>query len=242
MIAPTKSRPRLFYVAMAIVAALIAIVGFSRRYFLALAAGTLDVSALVHLHAILAFGWVVLFIVQTVLVTRKRTALHRSLGLAGVALGAMLALTAVEIAILLLARELKQGGPPHLQEFFATLLSWVLMFACLFGFAIASVNKPETHKRLMLLATIVTLAAAFARIIQFVSGDMTRLARNDLAALPCDALVLIAILYDWKVFGKIHGAYIAGGSFIVATQLVTLAFRSTPMWFDAARWFARLAG
>ena len=56
--ASTTSRSRAFYIVMACAAALIAVVGFSRRYFLALAAGTLDVSAIVHFQGLIMFAWV----------------------------------------------------------------------------------------------------------------------------------------------------------------------------------------
>lgn len=237
-----RTRARKFYVVMACIAALIAAIGFSRRYFIAMAAGTLHVPAIVHFHALITFAWVAFFILQTTLVATGRTPLHRSLGMAGIALGTLLVFTATEIAVLLLARELRGGGPPFLREFVADLLSWALLTAGLFGTSIAFVSKPEVHKRLMLLATFVILAAAFARIIQLVDGDMTRLQRNDLASLPVDMLVLIAILFDWRTRGKPHPAYLWGAAAIILVQVATLLLRTTPFWSNATDWLAGLVG
>jgi hypothetical protein len=207
-----------------------------------MAAGDLNVPAIVHLHALITFSWIVFLVLQTALVAAGRTSVHRSLGMAGIALATLLVFTATEIAILLLARELRGGGPPFLREFVADLLSWALLTAGLFGTSIAFVSKPEVHKRLMLLASFVILTAAFARIIQLIDGDMTRLQRNDLTAVPVDALVLVAILFDWKWRGKPHPAYLWGGAAIVFVQVATLLLRATPLWRGATDWLAGLVG
>jgi hypothetical protein len=238
----STSERRTFYLAMACLSALVAVVGFSRRYLLPLAAGTMDAPAIVHWHGLIMFAWVMFFIVQTSLVARGRTARHRSLGLAGIALGTLLVYTAIQLALLLLARELKDGGPPFLREFVATLLGWALLAGGLFGFAIAAVKKPEVHKRLMLLANFVILAPAFARIIQLVDHDLTRLLRNDLANLPVDILVLVGMAYDWRTRGKPHAAYVAGGAAILLVQIATILVRTTPAWTCATTWLAGLVG
>ena len=239
MLAPSPRR-RTFYVALACVSAIIALIGFSRRYVFPLAAGTMDAPAIVHLHGLIMFVWVGFLIVQTVLVARGRTSLHRSLGLAGISLVTLLVFTGAQLAILLLARELRVGGPPHLREFVATLLSWAVLIAGLFSFAIAYVKRPEVHKRLIVLATTVILTAAFARIIQLLDGDIGRLLRNDLAAIPSDALIVVGIIHDWRTRGRPHPSYLISGAAIVVVQLATLALRTTSAWYDATTWLAGL--
>lgn len=234
------SRPK-FYVAMACVSALIAMTGFSFRYLLPLAAGKFSAPAIIHVHAIITFGWVAFAILQSVLIASGRTAFHRSLGMAGIALGTLLIFTATQLTILLLARELKEGGPST-REFIATMLSIILLIAGLFASAIANVNRPEVHKRLMLLATFVILTPALARIIQIIDRSVTRLARNDLAGPASDALILIAIAYDLKTRGKPHPAYLAGLAFILPIQAATLLVRTTPAWHGVTDWLASLAG
>lgn len=237
----THTRRR-FYVVMACVAALVAITGFSKRYFGAVAAGTLHAPAIVHVHGWITFAWLAFLIVQTVLVATGRTGLHKSLGLGGIALGTLLIFTATEIAIGLLAREMREGGPPHLREFFADLASWILLIAGLFATAIANVGRPEVHKRFMLAAAFMILTPAWARIIQLLDGDMSRLMRNDLAMLPADALVLVAIAYDWKTRGRPHPAWFWAFGAIVAVQAGALLVRATPFWIGATNWLASLAG
>lgn len=239
----TRKAPRrsAFYVGLACVYALIAVVGFSRRYLFPLAEGSFEAPALVHLHGIITFGWIALVIAQSALVFAGRTSLHRSLGLAGIALGTLLIFTATEIVILLLARGLKEGGPAP-REFASLLLSTIVLIAALFGLAIAKVNQPEVHKRLMTMATLVILTPALARIIQLLAPGLTRLMRNDLAGYVSDVLILLVAAWDAKRRGRPHPAYVVGGAAIVVVQLATLAVRSTPGWYAFTDWLARLAG
>jgi hypothetical protein len=239
--ATTRAHRTYFYVAVACLAAFIAAIGFSRRYILPLAAGTFDAPAIVHLHGIFMFAWILFTILQTALVASGRVSTHRSLGMAGIALGTLIVFTATQIAILLLARELKNGGPSP-REFAATLLSIALLIAGLFTSAIANVNRAEVHKRLMLLTIFVILTPALARIIQLIDGSMTRLLRNDLAGLASDALILIPIAYDVRTRGKPHPAYLIGAGCIVLVQIGTLLVRVTPAWYAATNWLAGLVG
>jgi len=224
---------------MAWAGAFIAIAGFAHRYFVPLASGTFHAPAIVHFHGMVTFTWVAFLIVQTTLVATGRTALHRSLGLAGIALGTLLVFTAAEVAILLLAREIRAGGPSP-REFVATLLSLPLLVAGLLAFAVANVHRPEIHTRLMMLASFVVLTPALARIIQLVAAALTRLARNDLAGLASDALILIAIAHDTKTRGRPHPAYVIGGLCILLLQIGTLAIRSTAGWSGFTTWLASL--
>ncbi|MGB8694077.1 MAG: hypothetical protein WCD08_11265, partial [Steroidobacteraceae bacterium] len=91
---------RRFYLLMAWIGALIAAIGFSRRYFMPLAAGTFQAPAIVHLHGAITLTWVAFLILQTTLVATGRTAFHRSIGMAGIALGTLVVFTAMEVAVL----------------------------------------------------------------------------------------------------------------------------------------------
>ena len=234
------TRP-VFYLALACVYVLITVIGFSRRYFLPLSDGSFTAPAIVHVHGIITLGWVGFVVLQSALVATGRTSLHRSLGMAGIALGALLVFTATELVLLQLARGLKGDGPAP-REFAALMLSTLVLIATLFGTAIAQVNRPEIHKRLMTLATIVILTPALARIIQLGAPSLSRLARNDLAVCASDALALGVIIIDARWRGRPHPAYLLGGAGIVAVQLAALLLRSTPLWRSANDWLASLVG
>lgn len=239
---PGEARPGArLYLVMACLGGALAAVGFSKRYLLTLAAGTSDLPAIVHIHGIITFGWVLFVILQAALVAARRTALHRSLGMAGIALATLLVFTATQVAILLLARELKEGGPAP-REFVALLLILPLLVTGLFGAAIAAVHRPEVHKRLVLVASFVVLAPALARIIQLLDPSLTRLARNDLSLVASDALILIALVWDARARGRLHPAYLIAGGCVVVTQIAMLLIRSTQPWHAATTWLASLVG
>ena len=80
------SRPRRsIYIPLAVLAGVIAIAGFWRTYFGALFAGRSHAEWLVHLHAAVFMGWIVLVGLQSYFAMRGRIELHRKLGRIGMA-------------------------------------------------------------------------------------------------------------------------------------------------------------
>src|SRR4051794_32259576 len=77
--------PDRFYTAMGVIAILVAAAGFGGSVH-AVASGAKTLTLLVHLHAAVSSAWLVLYIVQTGLVTTGRITVHRRLGIAAVAL------------------------------------------------------------------------------------------------------------------------------------------------------------
>lgn len=237
----SRASTRGFYVGMSLACAVIAVVGFSQRYFAPLAAGTFEAPAIVHVHAVITFGWVAFLMLQAALVATGRTALHRSLGLAGIALGTLLVFTAAQAAIINAAAELADGDVPFPREFLAAPMSLAVLITGLFGCAIAYVHRPEVHKRLMMTATFVILTPAFARILQLLGIGADRISRGDLAILVSGGMIMVAIAHDVRTRGKPHPAYLAGLVCVVFTRIARDFLRSTPAWHGAADWLVSLA-
>ena len=93
--------------------------GFARTYYGPLTMGgpraTLTGgpwTVVVHAHAALFTAWVVLFIVQTALISSRRVAVHRRLGIAGALLAAAMVAAGVLMAIAAGARQLSGGCRP----------------------------------------------------------------------------------------------------------------------------------
>src|SRR5262245_31279537 len=78
--APQRRR---FFFGMAIVCAIAVLWGFGPTFFLRAFITTRDLSWLIKIHGLTFCAWIVLFAVQTLLVAKHRTALHRQLGVAG---------------------------------------------------------------------------------------------------------------------------------------------------------------
>src|SRR6187399_313415 len=86
---------RLFYGTIAVVMGLTVIGGFSATYYLRFFDGGPKASlsgapftTLLHTHAALFTAWMILFVIQTSLISARRVATHRRLGIAGGVLAA----------------------------------------------------------------------------------------------------------------------------------------------------------
>ena len=102
------------------------------------------------------------------------------------------------------------GNGDQALAFLTTPLFSMVVFATLVAAAIRLRRDPQTHKRLMLLATISILDAAIARLpFAFLrTSTWTFMAMTDV-------LVIAAILYDVASRRRVHPAYVWGGLLIV---------------------------
>ncbi|HET7598657.1 MAG TPA: hypothetical protein VFK09_00095 [Gemmatimonadales bacterium] len=231
--AAARLRDRRFFTGMAVVAAVIAFVGFAPSYYLRALSDRPPLPTLVHFHGALSTAWILLFLAQTSLVAARRTDLHRRLGVVGAALAAVLlvvgCLTAVEGAR---RGVTPPGGPPPL-AFLSVPLGTIVVFAILAGTGLANRRRSETHRRLMLLATIALLTPAISRFRYFMPGGPA------LAIGGTIALVLVCLAYDRLSHGRIHPAFLWGGLFLIVSLPARFALGATPMWRPVAEWLTR---
>src|SRR5262249_23693053 len=161
---PRPGRDRRLYKWASVFIPLIVLVGFARTYYLK---GLFDTPAipglLVHIHGVVMTSWVVLFVTQVSLVAAGRTRFPRRIGGLGAGVAAMVVFVGVATGI---SSAVRGGGPSNLAglRFLAVPLGDMLVFSILVGIALYSRRRIETHKRLMLLATLSVLSAAIARI------------------------------------------------------------------------------
>ena len=99
--AASQARPsqRWFWLAGALFAALVVIVGFSPTFYLRNLFGTPQLSALKLVHGTVFSAWVVLFVAQTWLVATNRRGTHRVLGAFGALLLAAMCVVGYRMAI-----------------------------------------------------------------------------------------------------------------------------------------------
>ena len=100
---------------------------------------------------------------QTALVAGGRRDIHRRLGVAGAVLAAAMVVVGTILAIWNAREGRAPPGVPPLPFLIIPLFD-MLVFAPLVAAAVWYRRRPETHKRLMLLATLSLLAAAVARL------------------------------------------------------------------------------
>ena len=188
---------------------------------------------LYQLHGAVFTAWIVLLVAQTALVAGRRTDIHRTLGVAGALLATVVFVVGVAVSVETLRRN---GGPPggDPRKFFAIPIGDIIVFAVLVGVAVLQRQQSDTHKRLMLLATISLLTAAVGRFLRQVGmGGAPNLFYGT------DALVLALVIYDLFSRGRVHPATLWGGAMVVGFKpLLFYAVADTPLWLalsDALR-------
>jgi hypothetical protein len=212
-------------------AALLAVfVGFSRTFYLRPQFQTTPLPTYLTIHGLVFTLWIALFLAQTTLVAARRTDVHRRLGWAGAALAALMVIVGVTAGLISLSGRVAAGQADEARAFLAVPLTSMLVFLVLVASAVYYRRYAETHKRLMLAATLSILDAPVAR------WPIALIASNAYAYyVLTDLFLLAAIVYDLASRGRVHRAYIWAASLIVAAQIVREMVGGTAAWHALAR-------
>jgi FtsH-binding integral membrane protein len=213
-----RKTDRLFFSGMALASAVILFLGFLPSYFHR-SAELPPLTPLYQLHGAVFTVWIVLLVAQTALVAQSRSDIHRKLGVAGAVLAAVVFIVGVAVSVETLRRE---GGV----RFFAIPLGDIIVFGVLVGTAVLQRQQSDTHKRLILLATISLLTAAVARSLgQVGMGGPPNLFYGT------DVLVLALVTYDLVSLGRVHPATLWGGAMVAGLKpLLFYAATTTTPW------------
>ena len=204
--------------------------GFARTYYLRPQFQTTSLPLYLHVHGFVFTAWIALFLTQTTLVAARRTDVHRRLGWIAAGWAPLMAVAAMTAAILSGQRAVAAGHADEARTFLAVPMSSVLVFLTLIGFALWRRRHPETHKRLMMLATIGILDAAVAR------WPLELVAATPWAYfVVTDAFIAIGIAYDLLLRRRIHPAYVWGGLLTLCGQLSRDIVGPTAVWHAFAR-------
>ncbi|HEX4066851.1 MAG TPA: hypothetical protein VHZ09_12580 [Acidobacteriaceae bacterium] len=103
-------------------------------------------------------------------------------------------------------------------------------FAVLAGAAFALRKKAAAHKRLILLATFVMMAAAFSRFPVQVGGH------EKFAVYAIYLLLGFMVLYDLWSLHRVHGATVFGALLILAYLNFAVPIGHTAAWRQFALW------
>jgi energy-converting hydrogenase Eha subunit A len=230
---------RYLYFGTALLLGALVYLAFTRTFWSPLASGSLALHPAIIVHAALFFLWTGFFVVQTWLPLAGRTALHRDLGMFGIALAAMMVFAGLLAAIVSIKAGLA-GPRPEIART-ATVLSFsgMTLFSTFIVLALANIRRPDFHKRLMLLATFSILQAAVARVIMLVPA-IAQPQRVVIGAVIVDAMIVAVALLDARDRGRVHPVYVAGGAFIVGVQYLRAQLLGTDGWVHFCTWLAAL--
>jgi hypothetical protein len=192
---------------------------------------------IVHVHVVAFGGWMVLFTAQIWLIRSRRQDLHRKLGLMAVPLVPIMVVLGVATA--LVSRGLRfESGQNEMLAFMIVPLTDMVLFP---SFAVTGLllrKDAARHKRLILLATIMLLPAAFGRWI----GPWINVHWGDdffgfmaQSYLGPDLMILAAMAYDRVTRGRVHAVFFIALPWILAVQAITSAIYHWPGWMPLAQ-------
>lgn len=204
-----RSIDRYFYAGMAWLLVLVTLGGFAPRSFAIVAGDMANPPLVVHMHAFVMLAWTVLLALQASLSLADRMDLHRRLGLMSLAVApaVLVMLTAVTIV-----RQQDSAGTPAatlVNNILFLQIRSILLFPTFFIWALATRQRdPQTHKRMMLMATLMLIDAAIARMswLPFNRFPLDYFAVHMYLVL----LTVPALIFDVVRLGRIHRAWLWG--------------------------------
>jgi len=228
--ASAMRQDRRFFMSMAAAIAMIVFVGFAPTFYLRPMFTPEPLPPVFAIHGAVFTAWVLLFVVQTALVSARRTPVHRKLGVVGGLLAALMLVVGYMAAITAARRGFATPGLPPPLVFLAIPFFDLVVFAVLVGTGLYFRRTPAAHKRLMLLSTIAILTAAIARLPYVLPlGPLVFFGLTDI-------FVVVGMLYDRVSRGRVHPAMLWGGLFLVASQVLRLVISGTAAWLAIAHW------
>ncbi|MGI9237971.1 MAG: hypothetical protein ACR2QZ_11275 [Woeseiaceae bacterium] len=236
-----QSNERTFFTGMAVAIAVIVLIGFARTFFLrALFPDAQSFAApepIFLFHGVVFAAWTGFLVLQALLIRRHRVSLHRSVGWLGVALAVLMVAIGTYGSLVAAARP---GGfigvplPP--QQFLIFPLFDMVLFGLFVTLAITTRADPQSHKRLMILATINLVEAAIIRIpLAFIAAGAPFTSRG-LSYL----FIIAMVVWDVRSRGKIHRSTLWGGILIVISLPLRMMVSQTRLWNDVANWLIQL--
>lgn len=217
---------RYFFVALGLFTVVIALVAFVPEY-VRMTAGTFPIAWVLHIHGALMGAWLAMFVVQAVLASTRRVALHRKIGPYGFALGIAVWASMVFVELrLLIAHPL----PAQLPEYDELLQGpcIFLTFLVLLFWAYHERRRPEWHKRLMTIATFVALVAPIERIVWLPELGVGYIWASFLWMDLC--IVVALFTYDMVAAKRLYPATGFGLCFVLAAQAAMFLAWGNSSW------------
>jgi hypothetical protein len=229
---------RLFYVIAAALMVIFTAGGFRNFYLHGRApwgAMTNRIVPLIVLHGLAMSGWVVLFLVQSLLIQTGRRRLHLVIGpVGGVLAGAIVILgtTVAPLSVHFSPQVYEALGGPR--PFLAMMFVQMLSFGTLVGIGLWYRRRPNIHRPMMLLATVVIQSGSLGRFPYI----------ENLAAFPPLYVWLPVLLFggllfflQWGMSRTPNRWYLMGYAGIVMASFFSAAVGNTALWNRMASTF-----
>jgi hypothetical protein len=227
-----RTAERVFYTGMSIVLCICVYIGFAPTYF---GAGMLRAplpSPILHIHGAVFTLWMLLFVVQATLISAKRVKWHRSFGTVAFCLPPIMI-----AAIDALHRGVRIG--PLTPEVSAAIpLIGIVGFTIVIYASWRARRRPDAHKRLILIATMGLVAAAFGRF----PWDRIGFPPAAGADAGLGVLLLIFIAFELITIRRIHRSTMWAAPVVFLTVALSVPIGFTPAWHAFAAFLNRTIG
>ena len=193
-----------------------------------------------HLHAVLMGSWMTLLLVQSTLMATGRSAYHKKLGLIAFVHVPAIIITGMFVIKVYTeqhyARHAGMTAAEIAQDIDVTMALVVyliregILFALFMAWALSvRRSNPQLHKRLIILATVLPMTAAYARHQTVWLGDLGMY--NELFwDVGCVVMMMPMFLWDLYRTGKIHRAYRIWFPIFLVTAIPVHMLRTTDWW------------
>lgn len=237
----TMRRDR-FYLFMSGLFLALALIGFSRSFYLHPFFDFPDLPAHLYIHGTVLTTWFVLAFAQPYLIAKIRFQLHRQLGVFGAVLAFGVVVTGLWIVALrdapIIDEQPMRGA--------GNILS-VFMFASCVVLGIFFRRRSSTHKRLMLMASMPVLSPALDRVARI--PELNELVVKTMYWLPVEPpeaafalfcfLLLLAIMVvrDLIIERRVHQGTLWGLTALFPVAIAaTFAFTASGAWVAFVHW------
>lgn len=229
--APHHPADRWFFPAILGAIWLILLSGFLPETIASLQPGGRTFPLIIHIHAVVFFGWVTFLTLQIGLIRTGNVAWHRRMGIVGAMLAIAVVLAGPAAA---LTQHINHAAlqPP---QFLALQLGNIGVFAVMVTAGLLLRGQSAAHKRLMLIGTIALIGAGFGRIVRMLTGAPPPWTIMPAVYVAGNILLLIIALYDYRTRGRLHPVFLAATGFFLAAQLVIGTMLQSPAWAQVAR-------
>jgi hypothetical protein len=223
---------RFFFLSMCVLIFAAVLYGFGSEYFRFRAEYFPFPSLLVYIHASLFFAWMFLLLIQAFLVSSGHVNWHRRLGLVGFFLVCCMPVVgALTVTSAVARNNIPPGFDGPWVFYYDSMAAVLLAFPGLVCFALRFRNAPQTHKRLILLATLVIGEAGIFRWpvhwIHKISHGVT---------MVTYFFLLLIVAYDLYSRRKIHPATLWGGLFLILYEETQTLIGHSHAWRALASW------
>ena len=188
-------------------------------------------------HGATFFGWLVLYLAQTLLAATGNLHLHRRLGRVGGLLAVAMIVLGYRTTMGMVRRgfdlsgDLERLGPVILQTSFQ--LWGIAIFGGLVLGALLNRRRPDVHKRLMWLATAALMGAPVAHAVGHYGLPFV--------LLPLANITLLASnpVFDRIAHGRMHPVSLWGAVFFVLfANFLAVVVSPSPAWQRFVLWLA----